>query len=141
MATSIEAHFGNLSDPRRGQGRRHTLSDMMVIAVTAVICAADSWSDVRDFGRAKLKWFKSFLDLPHGIPSQDTFERVLARLDPDAFERCFIAWTKALSVSSGGQLVAIDGKRIRRSFEHAWSASTARQPRTSAASAASPSTC
>lgn len=125
MATSIEVHFGDLPDPRRGQGRRHSLSDMMVIAVTAVICAADSWSDVRDFGRAKFKWFKTFLDLPHGVPSQDTFERVFARLDPDAFERCFIAWTKALSVSSGGQLVAIDGKRIRSSFEHAWSASTA----------------
>lgn len=125
MATSIEIHFGDLPDPRRGQGRRHSLSDMMVIAVTAVICAADSWSDVRDFGRAKFQWFKTFLDLPHGIPSQDTFERVFARLDPDAFERCFIAWTKALSVSSGGALVAIDGKRIRRSFEHAWSQSTA----------------
>lgn len=125
MANSIQAHFGELPDPRRAQGRRHSLSDMIVIAVTAVICAADSWSDVRDFGKAKLKWFKTFLDLPHGIPSQDTFERVFSRLDPDAFEGCFIEWTKALSVSSGGQLVAIDGKRIRRSFEHAWTQSTA----------------
>jgi len=98
---------------------------MIVIAVTAVICAADSWSDVRDFGRAKLKWFKTFLELPHGIPSQDTFERVFARLDPEAFERCFLEWTRALSASSGGQLVAIDGKRLRRSFAHAWEQSTA----------------
>jgi DDE_Tnp_1-associated len=116
MANSIEVHFGKLPDPRRAQGRRHSLSDMIVIAVTAVICAADSWADVRDFGKAKLKWFKTFLELPHGIPSQDTFERVFSRLDPDAFERCFVEWTQALSTGSGGQLVAIDGKRIRRSF-------------------------
>jgi predicted transposase YbfD/YdcC len=63
--------------------------------------------------------------LPHGVPSQDTFERVFSRLDPDAFERCFVAWTQALSVSRAGQLMAIDGKRIRRSFEHAGSQSTA----------------
>jgi len=125
MATSISEYFADLPDPRRAQGRRHHLSDMIVIAVTAVICAADSWSDVHEFGRAKQKWFKTFLDLPYGIPSQDTFERVFARLDPDAFDRCFMAWTQALSVSTGGQLVAIDGKRIRRSFAHAWSHTTA----------------
>lgn len=125
MANSIQEHFGDLPDPRRAQGRRHSLADMIVIAVTAVICAADSWADVRDFGRAKLKWFETFLDLPHGIPSQDTFERVFSRLDPDAFERCFVSWTQSLSAGSGGQLVAIDGKRIRRSFTHAWEASTA----------------
>lgn len=125
MAVSISEHFSDLPDPRRAQGRRHSLSDMIVIAVTAVICAADSWSDVCEFGRAKLKWFKTFLDLPYGIPSQDTFERVFARLNPDAFDRCFMAWTQALSVGTGGQLVAIDGKRIRRSFAHAWSHTTA----------------
>ena len=125
MATSIDVHFGDLPDPRRRQGRRHRLSDMLVIAVTAVICAADSWADVHDFGQAKLNWFKAFLELPHGIPSQDTFERVFSRLDPEAFERCFVAWTQALSASSAGRLVAVDGKRIRRSFEHAWSQSTA----------------
>lgn len=125
MANSIEKHFGELPDPRRSRGRRHRLSDMIVVAVTAVICAADTWSDVVEFGHAKLKWFESFLDLPHGIPSQDTFERVFARLDPDAFERCFIEWTAALSDSSGQKLLAVDGKKIRRSFAHAWNLSTA----------------
>lgn len=125
MTNSIRLHFAELPDPRRAQGRRHRLSDMVTIAVTAVICCADSWADVADFGRAKLKWFSTFLDLPHGIPSQDTFERVFAKLDPDGFERCFASWTAALSKSSGGKLVAIDGKRIRRSFEHAWDHSTA----------------
>jgi len=125
MANSIQEHFGELPDPRRTQGRRHRLSDMIVIAVCAVVCAADSWSDVADFGNAKLKWFGTFLDLPHGIPCQDTFERVFARLDPDAFERCFMSWAAALAESSGGELVAIDGKKIRRSFAHAWDHSTA----------------
>jgi len=125
MTDSITRHFSDLPDPRRARGKRHSLADMMVIAVCAVICAADSWSDVVDFGRAKLKWFKTFLDLPHGIPSQDTFERVFSRLNPEAFEGCFQAWTQALAGTSSGQLVAIDGKRIRRSFEHAWSSSTA----------------
>lgn len=126
MATnSIQEHFADLPDPRRAQGKRHRLSDMIVIAVCAAICCADSWSDVADFGAAKRKWFETFLDLPHGIPCTDTFERVFARLDPDAFERCFMSWTEALAGSSRGKLVAIDGKRIRRSFEHAWDHSTA----------------
>jgi predicted transposase YbfD/YdcC len=125
MANSIQEHFADLPDPRRAQGRRHRLSDMIVIAVTAVICCADSWADVADFGNAKRKWFETFLDLPHGIPCCDTFERVFARLDPDGFERCFMSWSAALANSSGGKLVAIDGKRIRRSFGHAWDHSTA----------------
>jgi predicted transposase YbfD/YdcC len=125
MANSIETYFGALPDPRSDRGKRHKLSDMIVLAVTAVICCADSWSDVADFGLAKRKWFETFLDLPHGIPSQDTFERVFARLDPDAFERCFIDWAAALAGSSKGKLVAIDGKKIRRGFQHAWDHSTA----------------
>lgn len=125
MANSIWEHFADLPDPRRAQGRRHRLSDMIVIAVCAVVCCADSWSDVSDFGDAKRQWFETFLDLPHGIPCTDTFERVFARLDPDAFERCFVSWTQALAGSSRGKLVAIDGKRIRRSFAHAWDHSTA----------------
>ncbi|MGH6629547.1 MAG: ISAs1 family transposase [Burkholderiales bacterium] len=125
MANSIQTHFADLPDPRRAQGKRHRLSDMIVIAVCAVICCADSWADVADFGEAKRKWFETFLDLPHGIPCVDTFERVFARIDPDAFERCFMSWTEALAGSSRGKLVAIDGKKIRRSFEHAWDHSTA----------------
>jgi predicted transposase YbfD/YdcC len=126
MATdTIQEHFADLPDPRRAQGKRHRLSDMIVIAVCAVICCADSWADVADFGNAKRKWFETFLDLPHGIPCCDTFERVFARLDPDAFERCFMNWTAALAGSSRGKLVAIDGKKIRRSFAHAWDHSTA----------------
>jgi len=91
-----------------------------VIAVMAVICGANGWSEVALFGRCKQKWLTTFLELSGGIPSHDTFGRVFALLDPDAFERCFLAWMSALVELSGGRLLAIDGKSIRRSFDHAW---------------------
>ena len=111
--------FRDLPDPR-APNVVHKLHDILVVALCAVICGADGWAEVEVFGRSKLAWFKTFLDLPGGIPSHDTFGRVFARLDPDAFERCFIAWTSAVAQVSGGRLIAIDGKAIRRSFEHAW---------------------
>jgi predicted transposase YbfD/YdcC len=114
--------FDDLPDPR-ASNVTHKLHDMIVIAACAVICGADGWAAVELFGNAKAGWFKTFLDLPHGVPSHDTFGRVFARLDPGAFERRFVAWVTALSGSSGGRLIAVDGKAIRRSFEHAWDAS------------------
>jgi predicted transposase YbfD/YdcC len=111
--------FGDLPDPR-GVNKIHKLHDMIVIAVMAVICGADGWTEVALFGRSKRKWLATFLELPGGIASHDTFGRVFSLLDPDAFERCFLAWMSALVELSGGRLVAIDGKSIRRSFEHAW---------------------
>jgi len=111
--------FCELPDPR-GVNRIHKLADMIVIAVMAVICGANGWSEVALFGRCKQKWLTTFLELSGGIPSHDTFGRVFALLDPDAFERCFLAWMSALVELSGGRLLAIDGKSIRRSFDHAW---------------------
>ncbi len=94
----------------------HKLHDLVVIAVLAVVCGADGWAQVVQFGRGQATWLATFLDLPGGIPSHDTFGRVFARLDPDAFERCFTAWMAALVELAGGRLVAIDGKAVRRSF-------------------------
>jgi len=111
--------FEDLPDPR-GRNKLHKLTDMLVIAICAVICGADGWEDVALFGRAKQKWFRTFLELPWGIPSHDTFGRVFARLNPDAFEACFVAWIASLAECTAGRLIAIDGKAIRRSFEHAW---------------------
>lgn len=116
--TVVWYYFQELPDPR-GVNAMHNLTDMIVIAICAVICGADGWVQVEQFANAKRKFFASFLELPHGIPSHDTFGRVFARLDPDAFERCFSAWTTALA-KAGGKLISIDGKAIRRSFRHAW---------------------
>lgn len=112
-------HFEDMPDPR-ARNVIHKLHDILVIAVCAVICGADGWAEVAEFGRSKRAWFSTFLDLPGGVPSHDTFGRVFARLDPDAFERRFSNWAAALAGPPGGRLVAIDGKAIRRSFEHAW---------------------
>ena len=112
-------YFSTLEDPRTNQGKRHTLADMIVIALCAVICGADGWVEVERFGLCKLQWFRTFLDLPHGIPSHDTFGRVFARLDPDQFERCFLHWIHSLTQKTQGRLVAIDGKTLRRSFDRA----------------------
>ena len=110
--------FDELPDPRAAN-HVHRLSDLFAIAICAVICGADSWVDVAMFAQSKRAWLSTFLHLEHGVPSHDTFGRVFARIDPDAFERCFsnwMAWLKA----QGQRLIAIDGKSIRRSFEHAW---------------------
>src|SRR2546428_2737043 len=112
-------YFRELPDPR-GPNRLHCLTDMLVIALCAVICGANGWTEVAMFGRCKQKWFATLLELPHGIPSHDTFGRVFARLNPESFERCFLAWMSALMEVTGGRLVAIDGKSIRRSFAHGW---------------------
>jgi predicted transposase YbfD/YdcC len=111
--------FSGMPDPRAAN-KIHRLHDMIVIAVMAVICGADGWQQVAVFGRSKKKWLATFLELPGGIPSHDTFGRVFSLLDPDAFERCFLAWMSALVELSQGRLIAVDGKSIRRSFEHAW---------------------
>ena len=120
MANSIAMHFSDLPDPRSPLGRRHVLSDLLTIAICAVICGANGWVQVQEFGQAKAAWFKTFLQLPHGIPSHDTFGRVFAAIKPEAFEGCFVRWVAALAKGCGGKLVSCDGKSMRRSFEHAW---------------------
>jgi len=109
--------FAQLKDPRVNRTKLHSLGDIMAIAICAIICGADGWEQVAKFGRCKVKWFSTFLDLPNGIPSHDTFGRVFAALDPAAFEECFMKWVNALATASAGRLIAIDGKTIRRSLD------------------------
>jgi predicted transposase YbfD/YdcC len=119
MVNGILEHFAELQDPREAGGRRHVLGDILALALCAVICGAEEWSTMEEFALAKQEWFGTFLDLPHGIPSEDTFARVFAALDPQSFESCFSAWIAALAGSSKGKLIAIDGKTLRHSFDRA----------------------
>ena len=115
----VREYFEELEDPRVGRAKRHELLDIVVIAVCGIICSADTWVDIEEFGKAKEEWFRTFLDLPNGIPSHDTFGRVFARLDPEQLQRCLVSWSAALRQASGGKLVALDGKTLRRSHDHA----------------------
>src|SRR5881227_1861063 len=115
--TSIGEHFATLTDPRRDHLKAHQLLDILTIALCAVICGADDWVEVETFGRAKVEWLRTFLELPNGIPSHDTFGRVFARLDPDAFQACFRAWVADVVAQSAGQIVGIDGKVLRGSAD------------------------
>jgi len=111
--------FDELEDPRMERTKLHSLNDILFIALCAVLCGADSWTEVEVFGWAKVEWLSRFLALPNGIPSHDTFGRVFSKLDPQALERCFSKLTAALAQASAGRLVAIDGKTLRRSFDKA----------------------
>lgn len=113
---SIPKYFANLTDPRK-ENKRHKLIDIITIAICAIICNADSFAHISEFGQAKHRWFKQFLELPHGIPSADTFERVFARIDPKEFKTCFIQWIQAICQLTKGEVVAVDGKTLRRSHD------------------------
>jgi len=112
---TIIEHFAGLQDPRIDRTKLHQLLDIVVIAICAIICGADDWVEVELFGNAKLPWLRTFLALPHGIPSHDTFGRVFARLNPEEFGRCFQDWVQAVYEITGGQVVPIDGKVLRGS--------------------------
>jgi predicted transposase YbfD/YdcC len=114
---SIVKHFSNLTDPRDPNLIDHNLIDMVVIALCAVICGADGWVAVEAFGIAKQEWLSTFLALPNGIPSHDTFGRVFGILDPDEFRQCFLEWVKGVAALTDGEVVAIDGKQLRRSHD------------------------
>jgi predicted transposase YbfD/YdcC len=118
-ATTIQEYFAEVTDPRVERTRLHLLLDILVIAICAVICGADTWVEMEAYGNAKETWLRQFLALPNGIPSHDTFGRVFARLKPEELRRCFLRWIQAVSEVTQGEVVAIDGKTLRRSFDRA----------------------
>jgi len=111
------AHFARLDDPRVERTKRHPLVNILAIAISAVICGAETWDDIEAFGEAKAAWFGEFLDLSGGIPSHDTFNRVFAALDPAQFRTCFAAWMAAVAAVLPAEVVALDGKTVRRSHD------------------------
>ena len=115
MIEDLTACFDGLVDPRVTRRCDHRLIDILMIAVSAVIACAESWEDIELYGRSKQAWLKTFLALPNGIPSHDTFRRVFMLIDPDAFEGCFARWAQSLTSKVEREVVAIDGKTVRRS--------------------------
>lgn len=113
----LTAHLGSLEDPRVDRTKLHPLLSIVTIAICAVISGADTWDEIAEFGRAKEDWFATFLDLPHGVPSHDTFNRVFAALDPAQFRAAFLSWMEAVSSVLPAQAIAFDGKTVRRSHD------------------------
>ena len=114
---TIADHFADLEDPRVERTRRHQLIDIITISICAVICGADTWVDIESYGRSKYEWLKKILELPNGIPSHDTIARVFSRLKPEQFQKCFLSWIQSISCFNPGEVIAIDGKTLRHSYD------------------------
>lgn len=115
MTRNLKDHFRQLADPRVGPAKRHELLDILMIAVCALLCGAEGFTDIALFGQCKADWLQTWLALPRGIPSHDTFNRVFGLIDPTKFMDCFLAWTQSLREVVAGELVALDGKTLRHS--------------------------
>jgi hypothetical protein len=113
---SLIEHFETLSDPRVDRTKDHDLIDVLIIAICTLLCGGESFNDMEDFGHAKHDWFKTFLGLRSGIPSHDTFNRVFAALDPQQFLDCFLRWTQSVRQAVAQEIVAMDGKALRRAL-------------------------
>lgn len=116
---SILEHFSTLEDPRIDRQKKHQLQDILFITLCAVISGADNWVMIEQFGKAKVDWFTQQLGLENGIPSHDTFGYVFAALDPVSFSECFSRWVADLAQLTQGEVIAIDGKTLRRSLDSA----------------------
>lgn len=110
---NFKSIFSQIDDPRSDINKLHRLDDILLIGIISVICAADTWKDMETYAKAKEDFLRSFLSLPNGIPSDDTFNRVFSSINPDQFERCFMDWVLGLIELSDGEIIPIDGKTIR----------------------------
>jgi predicted transposase YbfD/YdcC len=114
---TIETHFVHLQDPRIEGMKRHNLLDIVTITLCAVICGAEHWTQIETFGETHQGWFSEFLELPEGIPSHDTFGRLFAHISPLEFERCFESWFSSIIDTLGPQVIGVDGKVLRHSYD------------------------
>lgn len=112
---SIISYLSGMKDPRIDRTKQHLLVDIVFIAIASVLSGAESWNEIEQYGKIKKAWLESFLELPNGIPSHDTFNRFFSALDTDEFERCFLNWVKSICVETEGEIISIDGKTIRGS--------------------------
>src|ERR1700694_1244823 len=114
---SIQTHFSHVEAPRVERTRAYGLQELILIAVCAVICGADDWVEIAEWGKEKLVWLRPFMPFENGIPSHDTVGRVFSRIDGEQFQAAFLSWVQAAFEVSDGQVVAIDGKQVRRSHD------------------------
>ncbi|MEH2098590.1 MAG: ISAs1 family transposase, partial [Nostoc sp.] len=117
ITTNVQEYFTQIKDPRVERTRYHLLTDIITIAILAVIAGGEGWEDIEEYGISKQEWLKTFLQLPFGIPSPDTFRRVFERINPKEFEQCFRQWVQSLVEKLGVEVVAIDGKTHRGSYD------------------------
>lgn len=113
----LKEHFRSLDDPRAQHSIEHLLLDIVLVTICAVICGAETWVEIENYGIAKQEWLETFLELPNGIPSHDTFERMFARLRPEQLQQCFLNWVQAVFNITDGQLINLDGKTLRGTYE------------------------
>lgn len=111
----LGSNFSDIPDPRVQRTRAHSLSDIIMMAILAVIGGAKGWEDIENYGLSKQEWLNQFLPLPNGIPCADTFRRVFERINPQVFEQCFQRWVQSLVDRLGLQVIAIDGKTLKGS--------------------------
>ena len=117
IQTNLSSYFADIRDPRVSRTKKHLLQDILVIAILAVIAGAEGWEDIENYGLSKQQWLEEFLELPHGIPSDDTFRRVFERLEPSALENSLGKWVQQLIPSLDQEIVPIDGKCLRGSYD------------------------
>ena len=115
--TTIMEHFKSLPDPRIDRKKLHRLQDIIFITIAATLCGCDEWNDIEEFGELRHDWLKTILELPNGIPSHDTFNRVFSLIDPHALQQCFISWVQEVAQLTEGRIISIDGKRMCNSGE------------------------
>jgi hypothetical protein len=109
---SLVEHFSDIKDPRVERTKKHQLTDILVIAILAVIAGAQGWEDIENYGISKQTWLEEFLALPHGIPSDDTFRRVFEFIEPEALNRCFLRWVETLVTNMGGEIIPIGDLQV-----------------------------
>ena len=114
---TIDSYFSNIDDKRVERRKLHKLIDIITITICGVICGADTWEDIALFGESKYEWLKQFLEIPNGIPSHDTFARVFSQIDPEQFQKSFVSWIQSISRLANQEIIAIDGKTLRSSYD------------------------